>query len=224
MLSGRGLWVRHGRRGDWVLRDVDVDVAPGEVVGLWGPSGVGKSTLATVLAGLLAPQRGEVTVDGGPVTPAAGPRPVQLVLQHAERAVNPRWRIRDVLAEAEPTVVAGHDEDELVPAGWLDRRPHELSGGELQRVNLCRALLARPSYVLADEISASLDPITQALLWRRLTTQVREDGLGVLAISHDRHLLDRVADRVVTLAGADAVADTEAEDEAAGPALDAVTT
>ncbi|WP_110183276.1 ABC transporter ATP-binding protein [Nocardioides solisilvae] len=208
MLSGEGLWVRYGHRGPWVLRDVDVDVRPGEVVGLWGASGRGKSTLATTLAGLRTPDRGTVQVDGRPfpTAPREGPRPVQLVLQHAERAMNPRWRIRDVLAEARR---AGDGEVDpadpadpahgLVDVVWLDRRPHELSGGELQRVNLARALLARPAYVLADEISSSLDALTQALLWQRLLGEVRERGLGVLAVTHDPALLDRVADRTVVL-------------------------
>src|SRR5690606_2658444 len=129
-------------------------------------------------AGIRTPQRGTVDVDGAPLS-AAGSRPVQLVAQHAVAAMNPRWKVADVLAEAgeEPAV----DEDRLVDARWLDRFPHEISGGELQRVNLARALRARPRYLVADEISASLDAITQAVLWRHLREQVAL-GLGVLAV------------------------------------------
>jgi peptide/nickel transport system ATP-binding protein len=196
MLTARGIALRYSRTAPWVLDDVHIEVAPGRVVGLWGPSGCGKTTLGAVLAGIRTPQRGTVEVDGAPLSAAAGPRPVQLVAQHAAAAMNPRWKVDDLLAEAgeEPAV----DEDRLVDARWLDRFPHEISGGELQRVNLARALRARPRYLVADEISASLDAITQAILWRHLREQVAL-GLGVLAVSHDRALLDAVADEVRSL-------------------------
>jgi peptide/nickel transport system ATP-binding protein len=123
---------------------------------------------------------------------------VQLVLQHSERAINPRWKIREVLAEG------GADLDavlrtRLVRSEWFDAFPHEISGGQMQRVNLARALLAKPRHVIADEITASLDAITQAQIWEILLDGVRRDGYGVLAISHDRALLDRVADRIVEM-------------------------
>lgn len=194
MLSAADLWFRYHARSPWVLADVSLDVAPGEVVGLWGPSGCGKSTLGAIAGGILSPVRGRVEVEGRPLSAVTGPRPVQVVLQHADRAMNPRWRIRELLAEAgDPDAV----DPALVDPHWSDRFPHEISGGELQRVNLERALLVRPAYLVADEISSSLDPITQAVLWHRVLGEVRDRDLGVLAISHDRALLDRVADRVV---------------------------
>ena len=193
VLAARGLWF--GYADAWVLRGVDLEVRRGETVGLWGPSGCGKSTLGGLLAGRLSPDRGEIRTPA----PTSRAHPVQLVSQHAERAVNPRWRIREVLAEAspdlEPVLASG-----LISEEWLRAHPHELSGGELQRVNLARALLARPSYVVADEISASLDAITQVRIWELLLARVRRGDLGVLAISHDAPLLDAVADRVVALA------------------------
>lgn len=200
-LEGRGLWLRYGRDEPWVLRDVAVTVRPGRVVGLWGPSGSGKSTLAAVLAGLRRPARGTVTVDGQLLAGVRGPRPVQLVLQRPELAMNPRWKIRQVLAEADPEgpeLASGPDG--LVEPDWLDRYPHEISGGELQRVNLARALLVRPRYLLADEMSSSLDALTQARLWHRVLDEVRSRGTGVLAVSHDRALLERVGDVVVEVA------------------------
>ncbi|WP_114423052.1 ABC transporter ATP-binding protein [Nocardioides houyundeii] len=213
MLSGEGLWARHGRTHPWVLEDVTISVAPGEVVGLWGASGRGKTTLAMVLAGFRAPNRGRVVLDGVPLRPTRGPRPVQLLLQHPERAMNPRWRVRDILAEACPGAPdAASETDGLVDRAWLDRRPHEISGGELQRVNLARALAADPAYLLADEVSSSLDAITQALLWRRLADRVHTHGVGVLAISHDQNLLARVADRVVALEDAAAASDDRPPD------------
>lgn len=213
MLVADDLSFRYSRHSAWVLRGHSLQVTPGQVLGLRGPSGSGKSTLAAVVAGLRTPASGTVSVDGRPLSSYRGARPVQLVLQHPERAMNPRWRIRDVLAEALPgsrrhaaALATARVEAEwdahhgLVSPAWLDRYPHEISGGELQRVNLARALLAEPTYLVADEISASLDAITQTVLWHRLDHEVAETGLGVLAVSHDAALLDRVTDEVVDFA------------------------
>ena len=202
MLHAEELWFRYRRDAPWVLRGTTLDVAPGEVVGLQGPSGCGKSTLCRVLAGLGRPERGRVDVDPTP-TPT-GAHPVQLVVQHAERAMDPRWRIRDVLAEtgADPADVDAMEQAILDP-GWRDRYPHEISGGELQRVNLARALLAEPRYVVADEITASLDAVTQAEIWHLLTDHARRHGVGVLVIAHDQPLLDAVCDRAVTFTSID---------------------
>ena len=210
MLVGDGISYRYSRRSPWVLRDHSLRVAPGRILGLRGPSGSGKSTLAAVLAGLRTPASGTVSVDGRALASYAGIRPVQLVLQHPERAMNPRWKIRDVLAEALPgtraeaaalateRVEAEWDAHHgLVSPDWLGRFPHEISGGELQRVNLARALFAAPKYLIADEISASLDAITQTVLWHRLDHEVSETGLGVLAVSHDTPLLEQVADEIL---------------------------
>lgn len=188
MLRATNLRYRYRKSGPWVVDGVDLAVAPGEIVGLHGPSGAGKSTLGRLMAGLLPAGSGRVE--------PAGPGPVQMVLQHPDQAMNPRWRVRDILAEADPAA----PDPGLVSAAWLDRYPHELSGGELQRVNLARALLARPAYLVADEITASLDALTQAAVWGLLTDRARSAGIGVLAISHDLPLLEVVADRVVAFA------------------------
>ncbi|RBY83251.1 ABC transporter ATP-binding protein [Blastococcus sp. TF02A-30] len=198
MLRADDVWFRYGSAQPWTLAGVDLQVADGEVVGLCGPSGGGKSTLARVLAGHLRPDRGRVTVDGSEPRARRGPHPVQLVLQHPERAVDPRWTIRRALAAtgAGDDAIAALDE-ELVRPTWLDRYPHEISGGELQRVNLARALLTRPRFVVADEITASLDAVTQARIWALLLERCRAAGIGVLAVSHDRLLLEEVAGRIV---------------------------
>jgi peptide/nickel transport system ATP-binding protein len=195
MLRAEGVWLRYGRDRPWVLAGEDLAIGAGEVVGLCGPSGGGKSTLGRVLAGHLRPDRGRVTVDGAVPRSRREPHPVQLVLQQPERAIDPRWTVRRALA----ATGAGLDalDERLVHPGWLDRYPHEISGGELQRVNLARALLVRPRYLVADEISASLDAVTQARVWTLLLEHCREAGIGVLAISHDRLLLETVAGRVL---------------------------
>jgi peptide/nickel transport system ATP-binding protein len=204
---------RYGPRRPWVVDGVRLTVAPGEVVGLCGPSGAGKSTLGRLAAGLLRPLAGRIEVDGEPARPRARtPHPVQLVLQHPQLAMDPRWTIREVLAEADPHT---RPDPELVADHWLDRYPHEVSGGELQRVNLARVLLARPRYLVTDEISASLDALTQARIWHLLLDRARADGIGVLAISHDRALLDAVASRVVEWA--DLAAQATSTPSTAGP-------
>ncbi|SDE84571.1 peptide/nickel transport system ATP-binding protein [Blastococcus fimeti] len=198
MLQADGVWFRHGRDRPWVLAGVDLAVGAGEVIGLCGPSGGGKSTLGRVLAGHLRPDRGRVTVDDAAPRPRRAAHPVQLVLQQPERAMDPRWTVRQVLAAtgADDAAIAALDQRLVVPSR-LDRFPHEISGGELQRVNLARALLARPRYLVADEISASLDAVTQARIWTLLLEHCREAAIGVLAISHDRPLLETVAGSVV---------------------------
>lgn len=201
MLHAEDLWFRYRAHLPWVVRGASVRIEPGEVVGLHGPSGTGKSTLGRLLAGFVEPHRGRVTVDGVPARAdrrRRRPHPVQLVLQHPELAMDPRWTVREVLAEAgAPARGIEALAPTLVAPQWLDRFPHEISGGELQRVNLARALLARARCIVADEISASLDAVTQARVWRLLLAAAREGEIGVLAISHDRPLLDVVADRVL---------------------------
>lgn len=194
MLDLVDVWFAHPR-ADWLLRGASLAVGPGEVVGLVGPSGCGKTTLGRLACGIGRPARGRVLVDGRDLaTHRGGPRPVQLVAQDPFTAMNPRWRVGQVLAEAGPP---GKAEPGLVEESWLDRFPHEISGGELQRVSLARALLASPRYLVADEISASLDPLTQAALWRDLLAVTAERGVGMLVVSHDAPLLGEVCDRVL---------------------------
>lgn len=195
LLVGRDLWFSYG--DEPVVRGVDVTVLPGEVVGLRGPSGCGKTTVGRLLGGLLVPDAGSVTVDGD-LLPRRGLSPVQVILQHPDSAVDPRWRLRDILAEAGPPDDALLAELSIAP-GWMDRFPNELSGGELQRIAVARALRTGAPYLVADEISAMLDPITQAQLWQVLLRRVRAGQLGVLAVSHDDALLAVVADRIIDL-------------------------
>ena len=156
MLEGRHLSVAFDGRP--VLDDVSLAVAPGERVQLAALSGTGKTTLCRVLAGYLAPRTGEVLVDGSPL-PRRGPCPVQLIGQHPELTLDPRMRMAASLAEC------GASEEELgrlrellgIRDAWLSRYPHELSGGEMQRFCIARALGAHPSYLIADEVSTMLD-------------------------------------------------------------------
>lgn len=175
----------------------DISLSAGEIVGLTGPSGCGKSTLAMVLAGMQPLHTGAVIQAQPDVCIKQQANKVQWVSQQPEFAFNPRWTLARSLAESHPidqTQLQRYQVDET----WLTRYPHELSGGELQRLNLVRALAPTTEYLLCDEITAQLDPLTQQDIWQSLCHEVKENRLGLLVISHNMHLLNALADRIVT--------------------------
>lgn len=197
-LEAVGLGFRYGN-GPWVLRDFNLSVAKGERVGLVGPSGSGKSTLARLLAGYERPAEGAVRY-GGQSLPEKGVCPVQLIHQHPEKAINPRWRMKQTLREA--GMLRSRLLDALgIERQWLDRFPRELSGGELQRFCVARALFWGTRFLLADEISTMLDVITQAQIWGTVLSEAARRELGLVVITHNRHLAARVCDRMVDLRG-----------------------
>lgn len=189
--------IRFGyRTGRPVLDGAAIAVKPGEVVGLTGRSGAGKSTFGRILSGYHRPLSGRVLVDGQPH--GAGYNPVQYLHQSPIFAVDPRWTVRRIIEEAwmpdEETRQAFG-----VSRAWYGRYPHEISGGELQRVALLRALGPYTRYLVADEISAPLDPLTQAQIWGALLAQVRKRALGMVVISHDIALLKTVSTRILAI-------------------------
>ncbi|SDY10065.1 ABC transporter ATP-binding protein [Salimicrobium album] len=193
-LTVRGLKYQY-TNGPSLFEDFDLSVSPGEVVGLSGCSGSGKTTVAQIIAGYLKPHAGTVEIDGKDLSLSVA-SPVQLIWQHPEKAVNPRWRMRQVLAES-----GALDSELLEGLGikneWLDRYPSELSGGELQRFCLARALGADTEYLIADEITTMLDAITQAQIWEAVLRLTKRRNIGLLAISHDYCLLQQVSDRII---------------------------
>ena len=199
MLEARGISQSFGSRT--VLSDVSLTVAPGERVQLAAPSGAGKTTLCRILAGYARPQSGEVLVDGAPL-PKRGACPVQLIGQHPERVVDPRLRMERTLREAGWTPDDGRLLEQMgIRPEWLRRFPHELSGGELQRFCIARALAANPRYLIADEISTMLDAVTQARIWDMLLAEAEARNLGLLFVSHSPALAACLATRVVELPG-----------------------
>ena len=194
MLNGEGLWFRYGSKLPWVVRDRTLSVLPGEVVGLMAPSGYGKTTLGKLLAGYLTPNRGRIALDEQPL-PNQGYCPVQLVFQNPELSVNPRWRIERILSEGSPPQLQLLDALGIHP-GWMTRYPHELSGGELQRVAIARVLNRNTRYLIADEMTAMLDANTQALIWQVILKFAHQYQVGVIAISHDKPLLERICESV----------------------------
>lgn len=196
-LEARGIQFRYRKDSPWVLKNVSIRIEAGERVALTGPSGYGKSTLARILAGYETPVQGEVLWEGRPL-PKAGYCPVQMVSQHPEQAVNPRWRMEKILRECwEP------DEPFLERMGieqaWMKRWPIELSGGELQRFCIARMLGPQTKFLVCDEITTMLDVITQAQIWQVLLEETKSRGMGLLVITHNLALAGKVCDRVVEL-------------------------
>ena len=227
-LVGRDLGLRRGAR--WVLREVSLAIAPGEVVALIGPNGAGKSTLLRILAGELTPHAGCVALDGRPL--AAIP-PLEQARLRAALPQRPQlgaaFLVEEVVAlgrhAARGTCLMGQEDAAItgalarVDALHLRGRSYlELSGGEQQRVQIARVLAqiwspsgGRGRYLLLDEPSASLDPGQAGALLDQLR-RLAAEGVGVALVLHDLHAAARFADRVVLLADGRRVAEGSVAD------------
>mgnify|MGYP005982735493 FL=1 len=196
-LEARNIYFRYDRKQPWILEGCSVRVDRGECLAISAPSGYGKTTLAMLLSGYIKPVKGEILIDGK-VLPEKGVCPVQLIHQHPERAINPRWRLKRVLEESGKI-----DADVLHAFGieheWLDRFPRELSGGELQRFCVARALMSGADYLICDEISTMLDVITQAQIWNVVLEEAKKRNIGLIAVTHNMHLAKKIATRIVDL-------------------------
>lgn len=196
-LEARNVYFRYDKKSPWVLEDRSLKIEKGERLAIFAPSGYGKTTLAMLLAGYLKPTQGEILLDGKPL-PEKGVCPVQLIYQHPEKAINPRWRLKKVLEES------GELREDVLNAfgierAWLDRFPRELSGGELQRFCVARALMSGAEYLICDEISTMLDVITQAQIWNVVLAEAERRNMGIIAVTHNKHLAERIATRTVDL-------------------------
>ncbi len=196
-LEAKNVYFKYERKQPWILEDRSVKIEKGERLAIFAPSGYGKTTLAMMLAGYLEPSKGEILLDGKPL-PKNGVCPVQLIYQHPEKAINPRWRLKRVLEESGEL-----REDVLAAFGienaWLNRFPRELSGGELQRFCVARALMSGADYLICDEISTMLDVITQAQIWRVVMAEAEKRNMGIIAVTHNKHLAERIATRTIDL-------------------------
>ena len=197
-LEAKNVSFRYDRKLRWILEDQSLRLDRGEKLALFAPSGYGKTTLAMLLSGYRQPTKGQILLDGAPL-PKAGICPVQLICQHPEKAINPRWRLRNVLEES------GNLREEMlgefgIEKAWLDRFPRELSGGELQRFCVARALMSGAEYLICDEISTMLDVITQAQIWNVILKHAAQSNMGILAVTHNLNLARHIADRVYDLA------------------------
>ncbi|HET7486574.1 MAG TPA: ABC transporter ATP-binding protein [Acidimicrobiales bacterium] len=213
-VSGRG------RRSEQVaaVDGVDVDVWEGEVLGLVGATGAGKSTLGMLLVRLLEPNGGTVTFEGHDLLAArdgdlkALRGRAQMMFQNPFEAVSPHLTVGEIVREPLDVQGRGHrsHRDQLVRSAlrsvrlpdddrFLGRRSHEMSGGQLQRVALARALVLEPKLLVADEPVSMLDPSEQAKMMQLLKDLQVERGMAMVLVSHDLATVLRAADRVMVL-------------------------
>lgn len=198
MLEARGITYAYPGAARPLYQGFDLAVAPDERVALCAPSGFGKTTLCRLLAGYEKPKGGSVLLDGKAVSGYKGICPVQMIWQHPEAAVDPLLRLGDTLKEA------GEPDEQIlkelrIRPEWMDRFPSELSGGELQRFCLARALRPETAFLLCDEITAMLDLVSQARIWEFLIRESGKRGMGMVVVSHSGALLEKVCTRVVRL-------------------------
>lgn len=197
-LEARALSFRYDNGNRQILNNLSMTLTSTDRLGLIAPSGFGKTTFCKILAGYEKPDSGEVLLDGKPLSDWKGYCPVQMIWQHPELSVNPRWKMGEVLKEGdqvEPRIMDGLG----IEPDWLNRYPSELSGGELQRFCIARALGQRTRFLLADEISTMLDLITQSQLWNFLLEEVKNREIGLLAVSHSDSLLERICTKMLRL-------------------------
>jgi len=179
---------------------IDAVIGAGEIVAVAGPSGSGKTSFGNIVLGLLRPDSGRVVR-----APQLAPTAFQKIQQDPGAAFAPRVTLRQSLRD----LVKLHRLDwaeletllermRLEPA-LLDRLPHQVSGGELQRIALARVLLMKPALIFADEPTSRLDPVTQQDVFALLLEHVRASGCALLLVTHDTDIVDRIASRRIVL-------------------------
>ena len=178
-----------------ILKDVSLSLNSNKIVGLIGDSGSGKSTLCKIMAGYITNYTGKVTIDDSEI-PDKDYYPVQLIFQHPEKTMNPKWKMKKVLTESWNPPQELKDTFGLKDS-WLTRWPNELSGGELQRFSILRALNPKTKFIIADEISTMLDAVTQVQIWEALINHAKANNIGILAVSHDPELLEVICDDIL---------------------------
>lgn len=198
-----------------VVKNVSFSIPCGKTVGIAGNSGCGKSTLARMIAGLLQPTSGQILFEGQDIENAWKRKErscrIQMIFQHPENALDPSMRIRDSLLEPlyihrlfrdkkgmekklSEVMELAHIEEEL-----LGRYPHQISGGEAQRVCIGRMLMLNPSLVLLDEPTSMLDVSVQAYVMNLLRDLQEKMGFTYLIISHDLEVLRWICDEILIM-------------------------
>jgi len=212
LIEARGLVKEYGA-GSRVVDDVSFTIGRGETLGLVGESGSGKSTVARILLRLVEPTAGEVRYDGENLLTASEMRMLrrrmQVVFQDPYAALNPRMKVKEILAE--PFAIhkerGSGDRNQLekmlrevgLDASALERYPHEFSGGQRQRINIARALALRPEFVVLDEPVSALDVSVGAQVVNLLRDLQQRYGLTYLFISHSMPLVRYLCDRVAVM-------------------------
>ncbi|HOO28233.1 MAG TPA: ATP-binding cassette domain-containing protein, partial [Lachnospiraceae bacterium] len=217
LLHGNGLKkeYRTGKRMIKACRGCDIEIKAGEVCALIGESGSGKTTLAEILSGILRPDDGKIVfdgkcIDGNSATSKIGG--IQIVFQDPLSATNERLSIEEIVREPLDILHNGTKDERTASvkealknvqlaydAAFLKKRGFMLSGGQRQRVAVARALVMRPKLLIADEISAMLDPSTAANLLRLLKGLQNTEGFAMLYITHDLALAQKISDQVYVM-------------------------
>lgn len=206
-----------GKERQEVVKDVSISLKKGECLGIIGESGSGKSTFGKILIGLLTPDKGDVTVNGISLYGKSSrdekrkvKQAVSVVFQDYTSSANPRFRIKDIIGESLRVIEKRENikidkkkrtEELLELVGlnknFIDRYPHELSGGQLQRVCIARAVATNPEIILLDEAISSLDASTQTQVMDLLKNLQKEFGFSYIFITHDLPSVTYMCDRVI---------------------------
>jgi peptide/nickel transport system ATP-binding protein len=199
-----------------VLKNVTVDLRPGQTLAVVGESGSGKSTLARAITGLLPPRSGSIRFAGRTLAPALANRSrddlreLQMIYQMADVAMNPRHTVGTIIGrplefyfglkgdEKRKKIQDLLDEIEM-GTGFIDRYPAELSGGQKQRVCIARALAAKPRLIICDEVTSALDPLVADGILKLLLNLQKIEGVAYLFITHDLATVRAIADSIAVM-------------------------
>ncbi|QIB34597.1 ABC transporter ATP-binding protein [Ancylobacter pratisalsi] len=209
------LTVEHRTQGGTVyaVAGVNLEIAPGETLGLVGESGCGKSSLARAVTGLNPPTSGDIVIDGTRTDPRrriALSKQIQMIFQDPFGSLNPRLTVREIVEMPLSVHRVGSRAERRVRVGELlarvglsaelaDRLPHQLSGGQRQRVGIARALVLEPTIIVCDEPVSALDVSVQAQVLNLLVELQLERTLSYLFISHDLDVIRYVSHRIAVM-------------------------
>ena len=224
ILEGKGLCRRYRKQSRVIeaLRGVDFRLEDGEILGLAGESGSGKSTPLKLIAGLEPPSEGRVFLHGRELHARRSReecRAMQMVFQNAVGSFHPRRTVFDSIAESVHSLrgrdarmnVAELSDMIGLPTELFNRYPHQLSGGQCQRMAIARAMAVEPEILLCDEITSALDVSSQAQILRLLADICRENRTAVIFVSHDLAVIRCLCDRVMVMKDGAAVEEGNTE-------------
>jgi len=209
LLKAERLSVRHSQNSALAVQDVDLEIVPGEILGLVGPSGCGKTTLARALAKLIPVESGKVICSG--FDSKHFRRNVQIVFQSSDQSLNPSWSVKELILEPLIVLQAELSSSEIkteldllleqvdLHSSLLARKPSQLSGGQKQRVALARALAAKPKILICDEPVSALDSLNEIQILKILNDLVLYKNMSCLLISHDLATVESIADRIAVM-------------------------